>query len=223
MGSARRIVEVSEYGGEGAVIIAATQLGSGYTERRKRQLVDEWVDFFAQGPSGIRALQFTTRTPKRLFDALRSQSQLVTLDIKWGDYHDLSTLATMTDLRSLRLKGASKVKDLAPLGVLQSVETLHVEGLQGVVDAEPVAAMRSVTDLELGGNWVTPKIVRLPSIAFLARMPQLKRLLLHTLLVQDLDFSPLLDLPNLEWVRVMETRGMKPSRDHLMSQLPWVG
>lgn len=156
----RRLVEVGEYAGERSVTIAATQLGSSYSDRRKRQIVDEWVDFFSSGPTPVRSLRFTTRTPKRLFNSLSRQHQLTSLDVKWGDYDDLSVLTRMLELRSLSLAGASKVQDLAPLAVLQHVEALLVEGLQGVVDATPISEMRAVRDLALGGNWMTPRNVR---------------------------------------------------------------
>lgn len=55
----------------------------------------EWVEFFRSGPTPITDLTFTTRTPKRLFDALAGQPQLVRLSVKWGDYEDLSPLENM--------------------------------------------------------------------------------------------------------------------------------
>jgi len=219
----RQLVEVGEYSGAPAVMIAATQLGSAYSERRKRQIVDEWVEFFRSGPTAIRSLCFTTRTPKRLFDALSGQHQLTSLQVKWGDYDDLSVLSSTSQLHTLRLAGASQVRNLAHLAGLQRVETLQVEGLQGLVDASPVGEMRAVKDLELGGDWMTPRNVRLQSVAFLAQMPQLERLLLHTVIVDDLDYTPLLSLSNLKKVRVMAARGMTPTHDELMHRLPWDG
>lgn len=218
-----RLVEVGEYSGERMVTIRATQLGSDYSERRKHEVVDGWVDFFRSGPTPIRSLRFTTRTPKRLFDSLSGQHQLMSLDVKWGDYEDLSVLDGLSELRFLRLAGASKVADLVPLARLQNVETLQVEGLQGLVDAAPLSEMRAVTDLNIGGNWIAPRNVRLPSISFIARMPQLQRLVLHTLIVDDRDYAPLLSLPNLNAVRVMGARGMTPPHEELVKRLPWEG
>jgi hypothetical protein len=217
----RRVVEVREYEGESSIALAATQLGSAYSETRKRQIVDEWVDFFRAGPTPIRSLHLLTRTPQRLFAALSAQSQLTALEVKWGDYGDLQVLSAMTELVTLRLRGASGVQDLRPLAGLQSVEELQVEGLRGLVDASPVGQMSSVTDLEVGGNWMTPRNVRITSAGFLANIPQLRRLLMHTLIVDDLDYRPLLSLPNLQKVRVMATRGMTPPIEELMQRLPW--
>src|SRR5512146_3257645 len=111
----RNAVEVADYAGEASVAIAATQLGSAYSDRQKRQVVEEWIDFFGSGPTPIRSLRFTTRTPKRLFDSLSGQPQLTSLQVKWGDYDDLTVLGGMSRLESLRLAGASKVHRLTPL------------------------------------------------------------------------------------------------------------
>lgn len=218
---ARKVVEVSEYDGEHSIALAATQLGSSYSERRKRRIVDEWVDFFGSGPTPIRALHFLTRTPKRLFAALSEQRQLTALEVKWGDYDDLEVLTGMSELVTLRLRGASGVQDLRPLARPGRVEVLQIEGLRGLIDASPLGEMHSVTDLELGGDWMTPTTVRITSAAFLTQMSQLERLLLHTLVVDDLDYHPLLSLPNLHTVRVMAARGMTPPIDELIRQLPW--
>ena len=216
-----RVVEVGEYRGESSILLEATQLGLKYSETRKRQIVDEWVKFFRSGPTPIRSLHFVSRTPKRLFDALAEQSQLTALQVKWGDYDDLRALSGMSELVRLRLRGASGVRDLEPLAALQSVQELEIEGLRGLVDASPIGKMGSVTDLDLGGNWMAPRNVRLKSVGFLANMPQLERLLLHTLIVDDLDYRPLLSLPRLERVRVMATRGMNPPIEELVARLPW--
>jgi hypothetical protein len=40
------------------------------------------------------------------------------------------------------------------------------------------------------------------------------------LIVDDLDYAPVLSLPNLEAVRVMKARGMRPSLEELMAATP---
>lgn len=201
------------------MVISATQLDDAYSDHRKRQIVDEWVDFFASGPSPITSLRFDSRTPRRLFEALASQSQLVSLDVKWGDYQDLSVLTTMTNLRDLRIAGASGVRDLQGLAGLPHVTSLILEGLIGRIDASPVGEMSSLIDLTLGGDWMNFRNVRVESIGFLAHMSRLERVLLHSLIVHDLNYRPLLSLPNLRSCRVMEVRGMDPPHDQLRRAL----
>lgn len=217
------VTRVAEYEGQAAVRVKATQLGTDYTDTQARRVVKEWEEFFSAGPSPIRELEFVSRTPKRLFDALSGQTQLRTLNVKWGDYADLRPLTEMTHLHTLRLRGASAVQDLEALAGLVSVQDLQIEGLRRVRDLAPVGSMAGVTALELGGNWMTPKVVHVESIGFLRKMPRLRRLLLHTIVADDLDYSAILDLPDLTSVRVMETRGMRPSLAVLRAQTPWSG
>lgn len=217
----RIITRVSEYEGQSTVAIEATQLGLEYTEADKRRIVQEWCDFLSSGPSPLRDLRFVSRTPKRLFDALRGQTQLEALSVKWGDYEDLGALVGLTRLRTLHLKGASAVQDVHPLAQLKNVTDLVIEGLRRARDLSPIASMSGVTELELGGDWMSDRVARIESFSFLRNMPQLRTLLLHTVAADDLDYSAVLDLPALRSVRVMGVPGMRPSIDVLKARTPW--
>jgi hypothetical protein len=221
MMTAQMISRVDEYAGEAEVVLLATQLEGKYSASQARRIVLEWIDFFSSGPSPIQDLRFVSRTPKRLFEALRGQSQLKALELKWGDYEDLSALEDMHDLRRLVLAGAASVRMLEPLASLHSVQTLSVDSLRYARDLTPIGAMKGVTSLDLGGAWMSLRNAHVDSLSFLRRMPQLRRLLLHTLIVDDLDYSPILDLPALDEVRVMRARGMRPSYDELKAATPW--
>ncbi len=81
--------------------------------------------------------------------------------------------------------------------------------------------MRSVVSLDVGGDWMSLRIAHVDSLSFLREMPQLQRLLLHTMIVDDLDYSPILDLPALRQVRVMRARGMQPPYEELTALRSW--
>jgi hypothetical protein len=215
------ITRLDEYAGESAVVLLATQLGLDYSPTQAKRVVAEWVEFLSAGPSPIEELRFVSRTPKRMFEALRGQTQLKILQVKWGDYEDLSALEGMQELHTLRLAGASSVQTLSPLASLQRVRTLSLESLRRAHDLSPVGEMRSVTSLDVGGDWMSIRIAHVDSISFLRLMPQLRRLLLHTMIVDDLDYSPVLALPALDEVRVMQARGMRPSYEELTALTPW--
>jgi hypothetical protein len=178
------------------------------------------VDRAFDRPHPLSDLQFTTRTPKRLFAALAGQPQLTRLAVKWGDYADLSPIGSMTGLRNLQFRGASAVTDLHPLATLNNLEQLALEGFRTIDDPSPLATLHGLIDLELGGAWMTPRNGHIEAIGFLRELRCLKKALLHTIVVDDLDYSPLLDLPKLAWVRVMKVRGMQPEYE-LPRRLPW--
>jgi hypothetical protein len=218
-----RLTEVREYSGEEALAISCTQLGTRYSATQAKKIVSDWADFFAAGPTPIRDLQFTTRTPRRLFASLRGQTQLRRLSVKWGDYDDLSVLTGCSALRELTLRGASSVTSVQALEGLTGLRSLEIEGLKRARDMSGLGQLTNLTRLELGGDWKSPRIAHVDSIGFLRNLMELEGLLLHTIIADDLDYSPLLDLPRLRAVRVMKARGMTPSFEHLRSVLPWSG
>ena len=215
------ITRVGEYRGERVVRVAATQLGTKFSKAEASRIVSEWIEFLSAGPSPIEELAFVTRTPRRLFESLARQTQLRSLAVKWGDYDDLSVLHAMSQLSILQLRGASSVRSVEPLTGLRRLEALLLESLRHARDLSPIGQMEAVTALDLGGDWMSPRIAHIDSIAFLRQMPQLRSLLLHTVIVDDLDYGPILELPNLEAVRVMKTRGMRPTHEKLVLLTPW--
>ncbi len=96
-----------------------------------------------------------------------------------------------------------------------------MDSLRHAHDLSPIGLMGRVTSLDLGGDWMSSRIAQVESISFLRKMPQLRRLLLHTIIVDDLDYTPILAVPALEAVRVMAARGMRPSYEELKAAVPW--
>ena len=215
----RLIRTVAEYDGQPAIRLGATQLDGDYTRSEATRILAEWCEFFQQ-PSPITELQFVSRTPKRLFAALAGQTQLRRLALKWGDYEDLGALAGMVHLETLVLGGASSVRTVEPLTVLRKLHTLRLESLRFAKDLSPLRRLTSVTDLEFGGDWQSPRNAHVESIAFLAEMPQLRSLVMQTLIVDDRDYSPLLGLSQLETLVLRKARGIKPNWEALMKAIP---
>lgn len=212
-----------EYAGQAAIRIAFRQVSGDHTAYKARKVVDDWVTLLSDQPMAITDLQFLSRTPKRLFEATRAQTQLRRLVVKWGDYQDLSVLAGMTDLRQLQLRGASAVSDLGPLTGLIRLDRLAIEGFARIDDTSPLAHLTRLRDLELGGKWTAPRNGHINSVNFLNELKDIEALLIHTCVVEDLDYTPLLSLPKLKSVCVMAVPGMHPTCQELQRQLPWSG
>ena len=215
------LIEASEYEGQAEIRVSCTQLGTSYKPSRARRVVDDWIHLLGAGPTELTSIEFVSRTPSRLFAALAGQTQLQRLAVKWGDYTDLGVLQRLRELRDLQLRGASQVADVSGLAQLTQLRRLALEGFRSIPDTSPLGVLVSLTDLELGGNWATPRNGHLNRIDFLHQLSNLETVLLHTVMVDDRDYSPLLALPYLKSVRVMAVPDMQPSYDDLKSTLPW--
>lgn len=217
---APQVTTVAEYDGGLALRVAATQLDARYSATAARRIVDEWCEFFAAGPSRLVDLSFVSRTPRRLFMSLAGQTQLTALRVKWGDYDDLSPLEGMQGLTELWLGGASSVRNLEPLASLAQLRELTIESLRFVSDLSPLGALPGLRFLDVGGDWASPRNVHVDSIAFLRNLPGLEQLGLFSIIVDDLDYSPLLALPALKSARVKKVRGMRPAHEQLCAAVP---
>ena len=99
---------------------------------------------------------------------------------------DLSPLASVTTLRSLRVAGA-RVVDVSPLHGLAQLQSLVLPSNR-IADVSPLAALGSLVTLTLDDNSIT-------DIAPLAKLASLTELRLTR--------NPIVDLPNLSGLRAL--------------------
>jgi ribosome modulation factor len=212
------LVEAGEYAGEDAIAVSATQLNVSSSQAKR--VVDGWIELLASGPTLLRSIQFTSRTPARLFEALRGQTQLESLEVKWGDYSDLSALSEMTRLRHLVLLGARSVTSVDPLASLTGLETLELDGCERLRDLSPLGQLHSLVELTVEPSlWSSRQ--RVSSIDFLRGLRRLRRLRFAPL-VESRDYSAVLELTDAAYVSLDETEAMAPSMIDLEWAVPGV-
>jgi hypothetical protein len=192
------ISQVEEYDGRESVTVAATQLESpNLTRSQARKILDKWLRFFGT-PSPIRHLELASRVPQELLDAVGAQTQLASLTVKWGPYSDLSPIAGLTELRQLRLGGASRVVDLSPLTALRSLTLLDLDGVTTVSDPSPLSRMTELESLAFGNAHLgSDALVKLEDIEWLGPLVGLRSVALVCVKLARPDLSPLLALPHL--------------------------
>lgn len=208
----------TDYQGEETIRVAATQ-NDDLTATQARKLVAQWMEFFASGPQPFTSPEFVTRTPRRLFETLAHQTQLEQLEVKWGDYNDLSPITAMPPLHTLKLHAMPSVTSVDPLESHPSLHTLQLHGLRDARDMTALGTLPALGDLSLGGDMNSIRIAHIDSIDFLAGLPQLERLFLGCLIVDSKDYTPMMSPPNLTDAWAMECRGMRPPVRELAAQV----
>ena len=109
------IIEVSQYKGQKSLVINCTQLGDSFTPqyktaKQKRAVLDGWCDFLRSEQDAFDELNFCTKMPQELFDAVCCQRNLKSLHIKWGSYESLDALINLSSLKSLFVGSGASVK-----------------------------------------------------------------------------------------------------------------
>ncbi len=202
-----------DYDDDLAVAVQATQLD--VSRSMATRIVAEWCDFFRSGPSQIRELEFTSRTPKRLFAALEGQTQLQSLITKWGDYDDLTPLGGMRSLETLELHSAPALIDLNPIADIPSLRSLVLIGTFRVHDYSPIGACKRLEYLAVHPGTERGKSTT-PNLEFLTELPMLRDLSFGVE-PDDRDWSPILRLQHVDRIHIAGPTDMRPT----MLDLEW--
>ncbi|ROR29222.1 hypothetical protein EDD66_103158 [Mobilisporobacter senegalensis] len=145
------VTEVKDYKGEANLCVACTQLDYHYSERDKKRILAEWIDFFRTYTKALKALHFNSRVPQKLFDAACCQENLEELRFKWGAYSDLSALEDLTKLKFLYIGSGVGVRDITSLGKLKNLIVLYIENFKDIEDYSPLTALDQLEQLVISG------------------------------------------------------------------------
>ncbi len=189
-----------QYQGESAVRVAATQLeqrAPSATERRR--ILDEWITFFATADTAVTRLEFASRVPQELLDAISGQAQMREIQVEWCPYRDVSALGNLSELTVVHLGGATRLERLLPLRRLPRLRELTVSEGHRVEDRETLGRLTTLRSLTYGnGSLGSNKNVVLPDLRWVRSLTELRALALPGTRLLDGDLSPLLKLPKLE-------------------------
>lgn len=201
----RPLWRVEDYRGQRAVAVAATQLGDRLelTRTQRRKILDDWITFLSTTDTHIESLEFVSRVPQELLDAVAGQAQLRALAVKWGPYEDLSALSGLSSLSKVSFGGASRVESLEPLRSLPCLTDLRFSEAFRVQDVSLLGELVTLRSLTFGSDYPgTDRSVTIGDVGWVRGLTELRVLALPGTRILDPDLSPILDLPHLEELRL---------------------
>lgn len=224
----KSVIEVSEYNGENKLIINCTQLGDSFTpqyksQKDKKRVVLEWCEFLHQNSTSFIELHFGTRMPQELFEAVCSQKQLKRLEIKWGAYKDISAVENLTNIELLHIGSGAGVESIKPLSKLKNIIALSIENFQKISNYDDLCALTTLESLSITGDGMGPQYIKIDNIDFINRMSQLRLFRLLTERLLSKDYSPILNLKNLEHLTLSSNREVVKLYNELLKlpKLKW--
>ena len=163
--------EIKDYKGQEKLCVACTQLDSYYSDREKKRVLAEWIEFLRTNTKMFKALHFNSRVPQSLFDAACCQENLEELRFKWGAYSDLSALENLQKLNYLYIGSGASVKDISTLGKLKTLIVLYVENFKRIEDYSPLTSLENLEQLIISGSILGNTPIK--DLEFLLQMPKL--------------------------------------------------
>ncbi len=100
---------------------------------------------------------------------------------------------------------------------------LSIENFQKISDYSPLSQLRKLQSLAIEGDGLGPQYIRIESLDFLAKLPQLRHLKLLTYRLRSQDYQPILRLRKLEHLTLASTHDVKAAYDQLVAlpKLKW--
>lgn len=191
--------------------------------KTKKRVVSEWCEFLHQNPTVFTELHFSTRMPQELFDAVCSQKRLKRLNIKWGVYKDISAIENLTNIELLHIGSGASVESIKPLSKLKTIVALSVENFQKIANYDDFAELKKLESLSIVGDGMGPQYIKIDNINFLTKMPQLRFFRLLTERLQSKDYTPVLELENVEHLTLRSNREVSKLYNELIKlpKLKW--
>ncbi|MEO5911758.1 MAG: hypothetical protein ABIP95_12785 [Pelobium sp.] len=224
----KSVIEVSEYKGEDKLIINCTQLGDCFTpqyktHKDKKRVVSEWCGFLRENPTAFTELYFGTRIPQELFDAVCNQKQLKRLEIKWGAYKDISAIENLTNIELLHIGSGASVESIKPISKLKNIVALSVENFQKIKNYDDFSELTTLESLSIEGDGMGPQYIKIDNIDFVKKIPQLRFFRLLTVRLQSKDYTPILELKNVEHLTLGSNREVSKLYNELIKlpKLKW--
>lgn len=221
-GPDKSVVELAEYSGEKELTINCTQL-DGYphdskyeSAKEKKRVLSEWCKFLSENPHAFTELRFGTRMPQELFNAVCEQKDLKRLSIKWGVYPDISAVTKLQELEYLHIGSGAGVLSVEPLAELKNLVMLSVENFQKINDYSALVALDNLEMLTISGDVWSPKYIHIDSLDFLCEMKQLRSFSLEVARVKSKDYTPILELENIEYLTIESCKEVKAIYDQVM-------
>ena len=216
------VVEVADYAGERELTINCTQLDScNYPKYKKasekKRVLSEWCRFLVENPKIFTSLAFGTRMPQDLFNALCKQEDLRRLYIKWGSYSDISAITELQKLEYLHIGSGASVLSVESLAKLKNLVVLSIENFQKITDYRSLTTLDNLELLSIDGDSLSPQYIHVDSLDFLREMKQLKSFSLNTARVESKDYTPILELENLEYLWLPSCKEVKTIYEKLLA------
>lgn len=104
-----------------------------------------------------------------------------------------------------------------PLANLKNLVALSVENFQKITDYRSLTALNNLELLSIEGDGLSPRYIHIDSLDFLREMKHLRAFSLMTARVAGKDYTPILELENLEYLCLPSCKEVKMLYEKLMT------
>lgn len=196
------ITELEDYKGTEALKLYCYGLSEEkYPLKKDRnKILKNWIDYFNNNKTNIKKLLITGIVNQKLLEAVCNQTSIEELVIYQGNFSDIKCISKLKNLKALSIYASSRVKNLEPLGEIPNLKVLILSNFTGVTDYSPLANLINLK--QLGIHSSAGNLIKVDSFEFLKNLKNIKNLRTTGFRLLNRDYSPVLDLKNLEFLSI---------------------
>ena len=169
-------------------------------KKDRDKILKSWIDYFNSTKTNIKKLLVTGIVNQNLLEAICNQTSLEELVIFQGNFSDIHCIAKLKNLKALSIYASSRVKSLHPVSEMQNLEVLILSNFTGVTDYSPLEKLKNLK--QLGIHSSMGNVIKVASFDFLKSLTNIKNLHTTGFRLLNGDYSPVLELKNLEFLSV---------------------
>lgn len=163
----------------------------------QRALVRRWCELLPT-LGNVRVLWFHSKVSQEMFEAACAMPGLTGLYVKWGSIVSLAPLVALRRLSHFHLGGAPSAEPLEALAGLPDLVDLELGNVRAAGDLRFLHALPQLRALSVTGDTNSGKDLKIDTLAPIAGLVRLERLVLRAVQVADGSLAPLAGLPSLK-------------------------
>lgn len=179
------------------IALYSVDFPDGTSMRYRKNLEKRWIDTLPQ-LDAVKALSVRHRVKQDFFEAICKMKQLQSLHIESSQVEDISSISKLQQLRRLDLYSFSRLKDIQPILKLKNLELLSIQNSFKIENYDLIGKMTSLIGLNLEGDTIAPRNLRLQSLKPFNQLKNLRHLNISYLSVIDGSYEEILALEQLE-------------------------
>lgn len=163
----------------------------------RKSLERKWIEILPALKS-VKNLFIRHRVDQDFFEAICKMKNLEQLYFCTSIVENLSSITKLQNLQLLRIDSFSRLKDISPIVELKNLSLLSVVNSFKVENYECIAAMSNLIGLNLSGDAIAPRKLRLKSLKPFGKLKNLRHLDISYLSVIDKSYETILEMESLE-------------------------
>jgi hypothetical protein len=179
------------------IVSLAMDYANGISDKIRKENERKWIDNLP-GLAKVKAISVRHRVKQDFFEAICQMPNIEQLIFWTSTVEDIASIKKLVKLKNLTIASFTRLVDISPLLSLKNLTVLSIDNCFKVKNYEIIGEITGLIGLELCGNTLAPKALKLNSLNPFTTLKNLKHLDLSSASIIDKSYECVLEMESLE-------------------------